>query len=179
MKLKNKKFKSKKFKSKILFINFIITCVIVFVIVSLTFEFGFFDRIIDLIIYSIINRRFDLLAFLLAFIAVFFSFILYPLYQRYRNYLEFGIKVDEEGLFFNISKAYIPKAYADYYELEVPKGKFLWRQIESVQYDSKEKIIYLILLSKAKIPIPLILFDKRDIEAILKEISKYTSVKVV
>jgi transposase len=149
MKLKNK-------------IPFIIMCAIVF----LTFVFVIF--------HLIINRKIDFLAVSLTFIAVSFSFILYSIYQTYKDYLKFEIKVDEEGLFFNI-----PKAYIDYYELEVPKGKFLWKQIKSVQYDSEEKIIYLILLSKAKIPIPVILFDKEDIEAILKEISKHTSVKVV
>lgn len=129
---------------------------------------------IFVILHLVINKKIDFLVISLTIIALSFLFILYYIYQTYKRFADFEIKIDEEGLFFKI-----PSAYVDYYELEVSKGKFLWRQIRNVQYDGEEKIIYLILLSKVKIPIPVFLFSKENIEMILKEISKHTSVEVL
>jgi len=129
---------------------------------------------IFVILYLIINKKIDFLVISLTIISISFSFILYFMYQTYKRFLDFEIKIDKEGVFFKI-----PDAYVDYYELEFSKGKFFWKQIRSVQYNSEEEIIYLILLSKAKIPIPVFLFSKENIEIILKEISKHTSVEVL
>ncbi len=149
-----------KLKSKLSFFAFI------GIITILSFIFA--------ILYLIINKKIGFTLFLFTFSLVSFSIVFYFMYQTYKRFADFEIRIDEEGLFFKI-----PKAYADYYELEVQKGKFLWKQIKSVQYDSEEKIIYLVLLSKVKIPIPVFLFSKENIEKILKEISKHTSVEVV
>jgi hypothetical protein len=107
-------------------------------------------------------------------LAVVSTIVVSILYRKYRILSDFDIKIDNEGIFFKI-----PKPIAEELELEVQKGKYLWRQIKNVQYDSENHIIYLVLISKIKIPIPLVGLRNEQIEEILSQISKYTSVEVV
>ncbi|MEO0203143.1 MAG: hypothetical protein ABIL37_05440 [candidate division WOR-3 bacterium] len=103
-----------------------------------------------------------------------FIFVVFYLYRKYKLVLDFEIRTDSEGIFFKI-----PKSVAEKLELEVQKGKYLWKQIKSVQYDSENKTIYLVLISKIKIPIPIIGLRNQQIETILSEIAKYTTIEVV
>ncbi len=98
----------------------------------------------------------------------------YFIYKGYKRTFDLRIKVDEEGIYFKI-----PKLIAQYYELEVERGKYLWKQIRNVVYDSGNNIIYLILVSKARVPIPVINISKQETENILREISKYVIIEVM
>ncbi|MEO0143641.1 MAG: hypothetical protein ABIL49_05610 [candidate division WOR-3 bacterium] len=144
---------------KFYFLSFLI-----FTILVLIFDF----------LYFILFKKFNILIMISIALAVVSTIVVSILYRKYRILSDFDIKIDNEGIFFKI-----PKPIAEELELEVQKGKYLWRQIKNVQYDSENHIIYLVLISKIKIPIPLVGLRNEQIEEILSQISKYTSVEVV
>jgi len=114
--------------------------------------------------------------FLVETILILFLFFvfLYLIYRKFKTTSDFEIIVDEKGISYRI-----PKKYAELYQIEHEKARYLWKQIKTVLYDNDNNVIYLILISKVKIPIPLIGLKVQEIEKILKEISKYTSVDVI
>lgn len=124
--------------------------------------------------YILIVKKINLIVIFSLSLAIFTTIGLYFNYRHYKKAFDFDIRIDDEGIYFKI-----PQLIAQYHELEVEKGKYLWKQIRNVIYDSESNIIYLILISKIKIPIPIVNMSKKQIEETLKQIKKYTSIEVV
>ncbi len=126
------------------------------------------------LIYIIKYKNFSIGIIISLSITIISTISLYLIYKNYKKIFDFRIKVDEEGIYFKI-----PKVVVQYHELEVEKGKYLWKQIRNVIYDSESNIIYLILISKVRIPIPIINTSKQELENILREIGKYVKIEVM
>lgn len=114
------------------------------------------------------------LLILLAISTIVLTIISYLVQKSYNKISDFEIKIDDEGIFYKI-----PRNIADYYNIEHEKAKYSWKQIKLIRYSSEEHLIYIILVSKVKIPILVSMLSKSEIEKLIEKISSYTNIEVV
>ncbi|MCS7244536.1 MAG: hypothetical protein N2504_00780 [candidate division WOR-3 bacterium] len=114
------------------------------------------------------------LLILLAISTIVLTIISYLLQKNYNKISDFEIKVDDEGIYYKL-----PRNIADYYNIEHEKAKYLWKQIKLIRYSSEENLIYIVLVSKVKIPILVSMLSKNEIEKLIEKISSYTNIEVL